>query len=157
MRTLRYDGRLSPWPKAWRWALCFIVITSILSCSELDGGLIVDHASFVDALKREGYIVDVAGEVEQPFLSVKGTMLRLRGASLSQPAEVQSYNYESASAAKSEASKIGPDGNPKGSQIFWVEPPHFYIRERVLVVYVGSEPQVTGLLTRLFGPQFAGR
>lgn len=121
------------------------------------GGPIVDHVSFVDALRREGYAVDVLGEVEQPFLSANGTLLRVRGTGLERGEELQSFDYDSEEAAKVDAGAIGADGNPQGSKVAWVGSPHFFLRGRVLVLYVGDNAVATGLLTKLLGPQFAGR
>jgi hypothetical protein len=39
----------------------------------------------------------------------------------------------------------------------WVAPPHFFLKGRVLVLYVGSDPAVQKLLAGVLGPQFAGR
>jgi hypothetical protein len=38
----------------------------------------------------------------------------------------------------------------------WVAPPHFFLKGRVLVIYVEKDPAVMNLLTRLLGSQFAG-
>ena len=37
-----------------------------------------------------------------------------------------------------------------------VAPPHFFLKERVLVIYVGKDPSVISLLGGVLGPQFAG-
>jgi hypothetical protein len=121
------------------------------------GGPVVDHVSFVDALRREGYTVEILDEVEQPFLTAVGTRLRVRGAGLEQGEELQSYQYENAEAAKADAARIEPDGNVKGTKIAWIGSPHFFLRGRVLVIYVGDKAEAIRLLTKLLGPQFAGR
>lgn len=161
--ALRFQLRPRPGKVALGLILGCVSFLGILSCSEpvgetqSHGGPIADHVSFVDTLRRKGYAVEIVGEIEQPFLRVKGTRLRLRGANLEQPAELQSYDYENAQTAKADADRIGPDGNPKGTQIDWIAPPHFYLRGRVLVIYIGSEPRVVALLTDLLSPQFAGQ
>jgi hypothetical protein len=128
------------------------------------GGPVKDHVSFVDHLRGKGLTVEIAGAVEQPFLRAKGTTLRLSGDGIQQPAEMQSYNYDDTDlgtngvkAAAEDARQIGPDGNPPTSMITWVAPPHFFHKERVIVLYVGSDPAVLKLLTEALGPQFAGR
>lgn len=35
-------------------------------------------------------------------------------------------------------------------------PSHFYRRERVIVLYVGADPEMLRVLVDLLGPQFAG-
>ena len=128
------------------------------------GGPVVDHVTLVDQLRAQGLTVEPTGEVEQPFLRGRGTILRISGDAVQQPADLQSYDYndtdfegQGAAAAAADAQQIGPDGNPRTAMITWVEPPHFFRKERVLVLYVGSDPAVLNVLTELLGPQFAGR
>jgi hypothetical protein len=121
------------------------------------GGPVADHVSFVDALRGAGYAVEVGGEVHQPFLNVAGTVLRVRGPGLEQGEEVQSYGYETVEAAKADAGLIQPDGTVEGMKISWIGPPHFFLRERVLVIYVGDNPHTIRLLSGLLGSPFAGR
>src|SRR5207237_3671459 len=58
------------------------------------GGPVKDHVSFVDALRAKGFVVEIAGSIEQPFLRAKGTTLRVSGDNFSQPVELQSLNYD---------------------------------------------------------------
>ncbi len=127
------------------------------------GGPVKDHVSFVDALRAKGLTVEIIGSIEQPFLRAKGTGLRVSGDNLKQPAELQSFNYDDTDlrtdgliAASEDASPIGPDGNPKTMRINWIAPPHFFRKERVIVIYLGSDANMLALLTESLGPQFAG-
>ena len=128
------------------------------------GGPVRDHVSFVDHLRARGFAVDPIGNVEQPFLQAQGTILRISGGKLTQPAEVQSYDYNDtdfggngAGAAEADAQQVGPDGNPRTAIIEWVAPPHFFRKERAFVIYIGDDPAVLEVLTEALGPQFAGR
>ena len=128
------------------------------------GGPVKDHVSFVDALRAKGLVVDIAGSVEQPFLRGRGTVLRVSGGSIKQPAELQSFNYDDTdlrtnglNVAADDASQIERDGNPKTMRISWIAQPHFFRRERVIVLYLGSDSSLLTLLTELLGPQFAGQ
>ena len=38
----------------------------------------------------------------------------------------------------------------------WVAPPHFFLKGRVVVIYVGSDTGIVSLLTNVLGSQFAG-
>ena len=127
------------------------------------GGPVEDHTSFVDQLRKTGFTVDPTGPVQQPFLRAQGTTLRISGGGLEQPADVQSYDYtdtdfeaNGAAAAEADANGIGPDGNPRTAMISWIEPPHFFRKERVLVLYIGSDAMVLKALQDVLGPQFAG-
>ncbi len=127
------------------------------------GGPLRDHVSFVDHLRGKGYQVEPVADVRQPFLRAEGTVLRVSGGGLESPAELQSYNYDDTDlgtnglrAGEEDARKIGPDGQPESMSILWAGEPHFYRKERVLVLYVGNEKAVLDLMTELLGRQFAG-
>lgn len=120
------------------------------------GGPVRDHVSLVDNLRSRGLTVVPVAPVAQPFLRGDGTVLDISGSGIA-PTQLQSFQYESAQAAAADAATFGPDGNPRGAVVGWVAPPHLYLKERVLVIYVGADQAVTGLLTQLLGPQFSGR
>lgn len=144
---------------AWVMGMALVAVSACEPKGETrsHGGPVVDHVSFVDALRGAGYHVDILGEVEQPFLSVTGTAMRIRGAGMERGEELQSFAYESAEAAKADAQAIKPDGSVEGTKITWIASPHFFLRERVLVIYVGANPHMMRLLSGLLGPPFAGR
>jgi hypothetical protein len=53
--------------------------------------------------------------------------------------------------------KIAPDGSAIGdTRIGWVEPPHFFRKGKLLVLYVGNNHQVTRALEPVVGHQIAG-
>lgn len=122
------------------------------------GGPVQDQVSLIDAL-RKTVTVDISGTISQPFLSPQsGTTVRLSGGPLTTPADLQLFEYGSASAASADAKQIRSDGSGTATtQISWLAPPHFFLKGRVLVLYVGSDPAVISLLTGILGVQFAGR
>ena len=120
------------------------------------GGPVTDRESFIDHLRGKELTVEAAGDVQQPFFNAQGTLLRISGGRLTQPADVQVFAYETAEAATADVEQIGPDGSPRTMMITWVAPPHFFHRERVIVLYTGSDPALLTLLTEALGPQFAG-
>ncbi len=102
--------------------------------------------------------VDITGTVSQPFLSPQsGTAVRLGGGPVTTSADIQLFEYGSASAASAEAKRISSDGSGTATtRISWVAPPHFFLKGRVMVLYVGSDAAALSLLQGLLGPQFAG-
>ena len=121
------------------------------------GGPVRDHVSFVDALRGRGLTVDPTATVRQPFLHAdSGTVLRLGRGPLSGPVEIQSYDYSSAGTAQSDLATIDGSGQPRGSQVVWSGPPHFFAREKLVVVYLGSDPDLLKLLRDVVGAQVAG-
>lgn len=122
------------------------------------GGPVQDQVSLIDAL-RKSVTVDISGTIAQPFLHPdSGTSVRVSGGSLAASADVQLFEYASAAGAQAEAKQIRPDGSGTATTIVdWVAPPHFFLKGRVLAIYVGTDPAVLSLLASLLGPQFAGR
>ncbi|MEW6286172.1 MAG: hypothetical protein AB1509_08080 [Chloroflexota bacterium] len=116
------------------------------------GGAVEDQVSLLDALRAAGAEVEIGEAVEQPFFSVKGQILKVNGA------DVQVFEYESAEAMEADAGQVAPDGGSIGtSMVSWVQAPHFFKAGRVLVLYVGEDAAVLGLLEGALGEQFAGR
>jgi hypothetical protein len=122
------------------------------------GGPVQDQVSLIDAL-RKTVTVDISGTISQPFLNPQsGTAVRLSGGPVTTPADVQLFEYGSALAASADAKRISPDGSgTANTKISWVAPPHFFLKGRVMALYVGSDSAVLTLLQSLLGPQFAGR
>ena len=72
--------------------------------------------------------------------------------------DVQIFEYETAADADAEAALISPDGSTIGtSMITWVSTPHFYKKEKLIVIYIGEKPEVIKGLEEALGKQFAGR
>ncbi len=118
----------------------------------LHGGPVTDYVSLVDNLRAAGATVNPAGEVEQPFFSVKGFVIKVNNG------DVQVFEYMDANAAEAESQLVSPDGSSVGtSMVGWVAPPHFYKVEKLIVLYVGENEDTIGMLDSVLGPQFAGR
>lgn len=94
----------------------------------------------------------VAGEaVEQPFFPVTGRLVRIAGS------DVQASEFADDRTARVHAARISADGSAVGTaKVRWIEPPHFFRRESLIVLYLASEPAVLAALEAVLGPQFAG-
>src|SRR3954454_14221401 len=75
-------------------AACSSPLPTSTTAAESHGGSVRDHVSLVDYLRGKGFTVEIAGDVQQPFLRPSGTTLRISGAGITQPAEIQSFNYD---------------------------------------------------------------
>lgn len=118
--------------------------------------VVVDHVTFVDQLRQKGLTIEISGEVEQPFLKVKGILLEVSGGDLAAKANIQSFEYEDAASAEAEAKRLGPRGAPREVlHITWLAPPHFFQAGCIIILYVGNDEALLALLTELLGPQFA--
>lgn len=111
-----------------------------------------DQASLLAGLQSAGVTVEVGDSVIQDFFTPEGQIITLNGQDL------QVFEYETAEAMESEASQVAPDGGSVGTSIMmWMDAPHFYKTGRIIVLYVGSDPDTLDLLGRVIGPQFAGQ
>jgi len=116
------------------------------------GGEVVDYVSLIDNLRANDATVNPEGEIDQTFFSVTGFSIQVNGAS------VQVFEYNSAEDAEADASLVSPDGSSIGTSMpFWVDDPHFYYEEKIIVLYVGDDPAIEELLESVLGNQFAGR
>lgn len=52
---------------------------------------------------------------------------------------------------------VSEDGTEIGTSIIrWIDVPHFYTKGKIIVLYLGQNPEITNLLESLLGAQFAG-
>ena len=91
-----------------------------------------------------------------PCLSVSGQVVYVNSGS------INAFEYPTAAAAESDATKISPDGSGVtttgcAALITWVGPPHFYRRDQLIVVYAGSANDVLRPLEAVSGKPFATR
>ena len=116
------------------------------------GGPVTDYVSLFDNLRAAGATVEPAGDISQPFFSVKGNAITVNGEN------VQVFEYADAATADTEAALVSPDGSSVGTtMISWVAAPHFYKTGRLIVLYVGDDTAVINVLEDVLGAQFAGR
>jgi hypothetical protein len=133
------------------------------------GGPVRDHVSLVDNLRARGLRVEPVDRVNITLFSVPGTRLAVSGTPLKLPAEIVSFNYDDTDlgrdgrrVAEQEARMVAPDGTRANTPTGTVTathagPPHLFRRERVIVLYVGDDPEVLRALRELVGAQFAGQ
>ena len=109
--------------------------------------------ALVRALEHHGATVTRAGSFPQsshPYFSVAGERLVVNGA------DVTVFAYSSVDSAAGDAVKVSPTGSPIGqTQISWMDTPHFYKRDRLIVLYVGHSADVLRMLEAILGAAFA--
>ena len=126
--------------------------TPLLPTASTEPLAVEDKASLIAALQASGATVETGEPVSQAFFSPEGSIIKVNGA------DVQVFEYESAEAMENEASQVAPDGGSIGTtMVTWVDTPHFYKAGRIIVLYIGSDETVLGLLEKVLGTQFAGR
>src|SRR3989344_7859041 len=99
-----------------------------------------DFTSLVDNLRKSGTNVELAGDVDQPFLGPLGSVIYVNDE------EVQVYEYESTEEIEADAIEIPADGSDFDTTIIeWYSDPHFYKKEKMIVFYIGKDEQVLSL------------
>lgn len=102
--------------------------------------------AFLEGLQYTGADIEVTGEVQQEFFSVTGQSVRINDA------EIQVFEYPDVAAREAESSQISPDGSSVGNtMITWTDQPNFWANERLIVLYLGSDPATLDLLNEALG------
>lgn len=71
--------------------------------------------------------------------------------------DVQVFEFQSEADAKAATLTVSEDGTEIGTSIIhWIDTPHFYTNGKIIVLYVGQNPEITNLLESLLDTQFAG-
>ena len=149
--------------KLFSFCVCLLFLTigtagcgrDFLQAKQAQGGArprpVTDAASLISQLRAAGESVELVGEVDQPFLSVVGTMIKLQGE------DVQVFQYSSSAEMEAQSALISPEGTAVGTRkIHWIGSPHFFKQGRVLVLYVGDDQKIEKALEAILGRQFAG-
>ena len=98
-----------------------------------------------------GSVVVQGKSISQPFFTVPGQEAVMDGEA------IQVFTYPSPEAAQADADLVSPAGSPIGtSMVSWVEPPNFYLKDTLLVLYVGRNDTIIDRLQTVMGPKFAG-
>jgi len=115
-------------------------------------------SALVSALRDQGAVASLGETIPNalPCVSVSARVVRVNSGS------ANVFEYASAAAADRDAAKISTDGSSVSgdgcaSQVSWIGPPHFYKRDRLMVVYAGIAADVLGPLETVLGKPFAGR
>lgn len=67
------------------------------------------------------------------------------------------YAYRDPDAAARDLLRVSEDGRQIGAQyVVWSQPPHYFLRDNVIVLYLGEDAEILDMLQRLCGPQIRG-
>jgi hypothetical protein len=136
-------------------ALAFLALTSC-GRSEVTGPTpLTSIESLVAALHAQGAAVSRGAALipeSHPYFSGEAQTLLVNGEN------VIVFEYANRAAAEGDVAQVSPTGSGIGqSLITWIGPPHFYHRDTLIVLYVGSDAAVLGPLTAVLGEPFAPR
>lgn len=115
------------------------------------GGDVTGYVSLVDALRAAGAQVEAGDTLSQPFFDPQAQVISVDGQ------DVQVFEFADAAAASAAAGTVSADGTSVGtSMMTWMDTPHFFRVEKLILLYVGSDQATLELLQEVAGPQFAG-
>jgi hypothetical protein len=115
------------------------------------GGPVRDHVSLIDAMRAQGLTVEPTGSITQPFFPVPGHGLLIDGEDL------QVFEFDNPSSANAKAREISPDGETIGKTVVqWIAPPHFFLSGKIIVLYLGDNPELLKHLETALGKPIAG-
>lgn len=98
-------------------------------------------------LRSAGATVETGGPIQQPFFSVEGKTIKINGQ------DVQIFQYVDENARQAESNKISKDGSSIGTNMVnWMEPPHFWVTGKIIVLYVGKNQEVIDMMSKIVGP-----
>jgi hypothetical protein len=93
-----------------------------------------------------------ASSVDQDSFQIEPTEETVEGQ------HVLKFTYPTTRAARLVAARISEDGMMLGAKKMpWNGNPHFFRKENIIVLYVGSDQKVIDALKAKFGAQFAGK
>ncbi|MDI6816685.1 MAG: hypothetical protein QME41_05785 [Actinomycetota bacterium] len=115
----------------------------------------------IQELRKSKYEIIMDNNSSLPIFSVQGQVVLL------DDERIEVYAYKNERIANQAATTISADGfsitfitdtGVHGArEIDWVAAPHFYKKGSLIVLYVGDKQDITTLLVKILGTQFAGR
>jgi len=116
-------------------------------------GMATDYSLLVNAIQSRGVLVERIDEIasESSSFSVPIHVISVGGT------DVQVYEFANESDAKAASLTVSEDGTEIGLSIIrWMDEPHFYTNGKIIVQYIGHNPEIMNLLESFLGKQFAG-
>ena len=115
------------------------------------GDQVFDLADFAEVLFSNGVAVELGFEEIFGFLPVPALHFNIQGA------DVLVFELIGPGTTVAVAAAISEDGGTiNGEPIDFPATPHFFREGRIIVLYLGDDPQVLAILETFLGPQIAG-
>ncbi len=75
---------------------------------------------------------------------------------------VEVFEFETTVAAKNASEEVAPDGmsvrtGDTTMSLDWEASPHFFLRDRLIVLYLGNDEKILEALEKICGESFAGK
>jgi hypothetical protein len=138
--------------KVRKFNLVFCVLITLFflwGCTNNEKRNSLEIETFIQSLKDRGYTVikpEIEGDTPHTFFSVYPTYYEADGKRLA------IYEYNNVKKAKKDSEMISEDGYTIGNTIIeWVDKPHFYRKEKIIVSYIGSDVELQKDLNEILG------
>lgn len=111
-----------------------------------------EYLRLVENLRAQGITVQTTREkLRQPFFSTQGRIINVNNEGL------QIFEYANPSRAHQDAQRISANGMTIGTtKPSWMATPHFFKREKLIVLYLGDNQIILKALKATLGDQVAG-
>lgn len=115
-----------------------------------------ESQALINQLQMAEFHVVHGGEIRHDFLSIPGRTILVNGE------QVELFEYASRAAATTDSHHIDKDAclvhTPTGNFMEeWPGTPHLYLKDRLMVIYMGTTPAIEAFLVSHLGAQFAGK
>ncbi|MDX1600097.1 MAG: hypothetical protein R3191_01145 [Anaerolineales bacterium] len=106
--------------------------------------------ALIRALRAQGLEPQTGGTIEQEFFSVSGQVIKIENAT------IQIFEYADREARSTHSALISEHGSSIGTtMVTWIDTPHFWAQDRIIVLYVGSNQSIVDALTQILGQPLA--
>ncbi|MGL5036280.1 MAG: hypothetical protein ACRC6F_00770 [Aeromonas sp.] len=130
---------------------CFIFI----SCSNQikDEYSVTNFKNDLDMIEQKYESVNMAKSDFFPWIPVTPRMIKIENE------EILIFEFRSSIKVNSQVKDISETADVIGNykDIEWKSTPHFYYKEKIIVLYEGDTQSIINTLNKLLGSQFAGR
>jgi hypothetical protein len=109
------------------------------------------YGDLVEALEQAGAEVEPGITIEQDFFPVGAQVITINGQ------DVQVFEFDSQVNRQAAEATIQGNGYIIGTMaIDWISTPYFFSRDRLIVLYVGTDESTVETLTGVLGPALTG-
>ena len=115
---------------------------------------VMTYASFLSLLNEDGlsFEEENGASREKSILSVVSNVLRFDKGQF-----IEVFEYTSSQEMEEDSKHIDDNGSAvKGAEIDWAYAPHWFKKDRVLILFIGKDESILAVLNKSVGDEFAG-
>ena len=129
-----------------------LTITSIIYVMNTSNNESFSYESLFNNLKKYDPSIKESNVTKEIFFKVPAKVIKVG------EDKIQIYEYPSAEEMEKEALMISEEGyKVKNVIINWFKSPHFYKRNKILILYLGDDENIKNELERIVGNEFIGK